>query len=269
MNDLTEEQTIRLVEYLDGDLTPDARAAFERELASDSALAAALAQARGAVDALRALDAPPAPVDLGARVASRIRRRSRGRYFGDGAVQRERAQPLLFTLVSIALLAGTALLSTPASLRALLGEATYEIIDDGSGEGSGLPTSEGSHPEEDPGGGTQGDPPPSGELHPAPPAPGTPAPGTVTPFRSAAVRRMDPHYRIDSSLAPDALERRLREQFGPTRVRVDGASIHVTVPRAQLAETLTRVGDLGVVHRELREVDPTRETLDITFEPRQ
>jgi len=67
--------------YLDDELTPAERAAFEAEVAASPALGAEFEDYRRTVELLRALPAPEPPERFAERVEGRIRRRSRGRYF--------------------------------------------------------------------------------------------------------------------------------------------------------------------------------------------
>lgn len=115
---MTSEQARELFSAaLDGELEAGERDAFEHALHADAALAqeyaafrATLEHARGAAPAF-ARDpnaAPPPAPDLLPGVQSRLRQRSRGRFYGDRFSERlgrGLTQPLLIALIMVALLA--------------------------------------------------------------------------------------------------------------------------------------------------------------------
>ena len=88
--------------YVDEMLGEDERAAMDAHLASCPECSAELEQLRGAVSSVSGLHRLSAPADFADAVKSRIRRRSRGRFFGER--RRTRMQYELFSLVMLALL---------------------------------------------------------------------------------------------------------------------------------------------------------------------
>jgi anti-sigma factor RsiW len=99
--------------YLDDELDPDARAAFERDLAADPTLAAEVEELRGALGALHALRASPRPPDDFLRaVEGKINRRSRGRFF-DQPEARMRVPYEVFAALMLVILAAAWLYAQP------------------------------------------------------------------------------------------------------------------------------------------------------------
>lgn len=274
MNELTDAEAARLIEYVDGEMDADAMQAFEAELQDNPRLQEALDELRGAVDVIGALGAPE-EVDLAEGVRSRIRRRSRGRYFGRRSLYRERVQTQLFISFALAVLAAAILLASPYVIRELFAPQEFELVDEGSGEAEhgGSGEAEGSADNGDVRGPeTTGDPSPAPDPTGAEPLPmdGSLARhGAVADIAPTAVRHHEFAYTVRTELGVEALGARLRDQFGAEDVRRDGDAFVVAVPRAQVAETVTRVGDLGPVTRRTVEVPGARATLDITFLPRQ
>lgn len=80
----------RASDWLDDSLDAAARADFEAELEADPALAREVKQLEEVVVGLRRLPQVPAPPDLLRGVQGRIRRRSRGRYYGSRVPTRYR-----------------------------------------------------------------------------------------------------------------------------------------------------------------------------------
>lgn len=68
--------------YLDDELTPDERSAFEADLAASPETEAEFEDYRRTVELLRGLPMPEPPDRFLERVEGRIRRRSHGRFFG-------------------------------------------------------------------------------------------------------------------------------------------------------------------------------------------
>ncbi len=94
----------RLTAYLDDELTPDERAALEEELDRDADLRAELESLRATASALRNLGAPQAPEAFVREVETRIRVRSRGRFFDEDPLYRSRLPYELFAAVLLVML---------------------------------------------------------------------------------------------------------------------------------------------------------------------
>lgn len=275
MNELTDAEAARLIEYVDGEMDAEATQAFEDELRDNPRLQEALAELRGAVDVIGALGAPE-EVDLTEGVRTRIRRRSRGRYFGRRSLYRERVQAQLFISFALAVLAAAILLASPYVIRELFAPQEFELVDDGSGEaadegagGDGRRADDGA-PREVP----EGEDPAALDARaagaePLPMDGSLARHGAVADVAPTAVRHHEFAYTVRTELDAEELGARLRDQFGADDVRRDGEAFVVAVPRARVAETVTRVGDLGPVTRRTVEVSGARATLDITFLPRQ
>lgn len=278
MTGVSEEDAIRFSEYLDGEMNPEERAAFERELAGDEALRAALDEFRSTLGVLGTL-ATPAPVDLADGVKARIRRRSRGRYFGRNSAYRERVQTEVFVAVALAMLLAAVLFASPRGLEALFGTPELVLVDDGSGApdpanptdedtgGTSDPDAHRGAPGLDPGADPEAE---QGRDHEPLPMDGSLArAGTLGDEEVLPIAHREWSYRVHTQLDRDALRARLVEQFGPGAVSEADGRLRVAVPRADVPATLERVGDLGTVRRELSPAPGDRRTLDIVFEARQ
>jgi len=90
MTAIRPDSDARASAWLDDDLSREEREAFERELASDPELAREMKALERVVGAVRALPPAEAPADFLRTVQHRIRRRSRGRYFGRRELPRYR-----------------------------------------------------------------------------------------------------------------------------------------------------------------------------------
>jgi hypothetical protein len=264
MTDISEELAIRFSEYLDDEMTAEDRAAFEAELATDDALATALEKFTKTLDVLGGLTTPE--VDLSAQVQTKIRRRSRGRYFGSHSLRRQRVQTEIFIAIALTLLAGIALIATPGGLRALLGTPEFELVEDPLDAVPDRPneavpdTPDGvaAEPEEEPPEALDA----SAGLPPA-------EPGRTTGAPVRPMIRSEFLYSVRSDLTLEALERRVRDQFGVEAVRVEDRAVIASLPRDQIAEVVPSLSSIGTVHRRREEIEGNPATLDIVFEARQ
>jgi anti-sigma factor RsiW len=106
---MTSEQARELFSAaLDGELDAAERAAFERALHDDAALAQEYAAFAATLAHARRAPPPAAPPDLLPGVQRRLRQRSRGRFYGDRFSERlgrGLTQPLVLALIMLALLA--------------------------------------------------------------------------------------------------------------------------------------------------------------------
>ncbi|TNF30092.1 MAG: hypothetical protein EP329_14255 [Deltaproteobacteria bacterium] len=85
-----EQVDEQVTDWLDDTLTAPDREAFERELEADPALAREVKELETVVRALRRMPAEDAPPDFLRAVQGKIRRRSRGRFYGERALTRYR-----------------------------------------------------------------------------------------------------------------------------------------------------------------------------------
>lgn len=264
----------RFDDYLSGQMSDEETAAFEAALADDPALEAAFdaysseALNLGGLD-LGELDLPP--VDLTEGVKSRIRRRSRGRYFGRHREQRQHIH--LFLLCAIGLLIGASLIATPNVLAALFGDAEFVRLDDPASDAPDDPP-DAAEPHDEAVPSELPAPieapetvPPTDPTEPTPATTNQDAQG-VSPFPVREMQHREEQFTIASTLPSERLGARLREQFGRDRVRTDDDGvIRVSVRRGDVQQTVTRISDLGVLHRDLIDADPASPTVDILFRP--
>ncbi|MCB9785340.1 MAG: hypothetical protein H6744_01490 [Deltaproteobacteria bacterium] len=107
----------RISAWLDGDLDAEELRRFEAELEWDGDLDEAAGGFAAAVSRLRALPAAEAPDDFLEAVQSRIRRRTRGRWYGVEASRLRFPYEAAISVVLIGLLAGVYLSAVPAADR--------------------------------------------------------------------------------------------------------------------------------------------------------
>jgi anti-sigma factor RsiW len=105
----------RISAWLDGDLDAEELRRFEAELLWDPELDEAAESMAAAVSHLRAMPTAQAPPDFLEAVQSRIRRRSRGRWFAIDAARLRFPFEAAVSVVLIALLAGVYLSAVPAA----------------------------------------------------------------------------------------------------------------------------------------------------------
>lgn len=104
----------RASDWVDALMDQREREAFERELADDPALAAELESFEQTVRVLRRMPQPSAPDDFLQAVQSRIRRRSRGRWFGFEQARGRFPYEAAFNIVLIGILCALYLSATTA-----------------------------------------------------------------------------------------------------------------------------------------------------------
>jgi hypothetical protein len=243
-----DDQTLeRIIAWIDGDLDPTAREAFEDELAQDADLQDAVDAYRSTMEALPALEVE-APPDFEQRVQRRIRRRSRGRFFNPDA-QQHRMQAAVFAAVAALLLGGIALFSSTGPIRLLWTD-----------EGSGASTTDDMAPNE--GSADQSAPGPRLDdalMLPSEPARtdrvdgrSTPGEGSTSGLATVDPMRVSWTYTIQTDLDTDALRARLDDEFG-RMVRVADGGFEVVVPAREHRDALRALGRLGEVTRERTE----------------
>lgn len=228
----------RFSAYIDGELEPEERAAFEAELEADAGLKAEFEAFRDTVSALSSLRvAHPAPeLDPDAfvrRVEGTIRSRSRGRFFVDDIFYRTRLPYELFAVIMLALIASVMYLATPDA---------PEIRDN-----SPAADAMGGDPEAPPSKTTA----PDGAAPPSEEAPSKARPAPVKPMRverrvyTITLRDAAPSKRAES------LTRDLKATSSAWTIerRDDGdhPTLALTLPRADAEGLLSTYGAQGTV----------------------
>lgn len=222
----------RLTAYLDDELTPDERAALEDELARDPDLRDELESLRATASALRNLGAPQAPEAFVREVETRIRVRSRGRFFDEDPLYRSRLPYELFAAVLLVMLGALLYYGDPTQRDTDLAMAGRE------------------------------------EPASAPPPASAPAPATSEPVLTPA-RREPLRYRVtlqdpNPRERLDTLEATLRQAGAADLQRRrdgDAETLSATLPEARLEGALR---DLGPVLRVERVSSPDAPSLLIS-----
>ncbi len=98
------DNAVRLSDYLDGELSEQERIELEAELESDEGLQAELLELQKTLGALQGLSSQVAPDDFVQDIESKIRVRSRGRFFDDDFFYRTRMPYELFAVVMFILM---------------------------------------------------------------------------------------------------------------------------------------------------------------------
>lgn len=237
------QRDAQIAAYLEGRMSADERAAFEVLVDGDEALQDAVLAAQEASDPLAALPPPVPPEDFDQRVARRIRRRSRGRYFAERQASALRYPLIFFVLLSLLVLAAVALLGEAFPLRALEDVAPIETPS---------PPNSPEAPDA---------PPESGRTEQAP-APHELAHGTTeladVPVRTGAVHGGSTVgatvlvWRYVASVEQPLAEvlPEVQARFGASRVTSHPDRIEIRVPTTQLGGFVERLAQLGPVSRE-------------------
>lgn len=273
MSTLSDDDILRLNAYLDDELDPGERAALQAELSERPELRDELEGLKRTLELVSSAPELPPPPDFDRAVQRRIRRRSRGRYFGRDE-RRERLAHVAIPLAALAVLALIAFLLHPGRLEILMEDpATTE---------SEAPAEDPEQPAEDP------SPDDAPETGPAPAPPSLREDGDADPDAAAspahAPRRIVFRYVVRVAGEPDEVERELRRRFGgrsvsPAEADDDpGASAEdapaarfvVRVERGQVGPALQRLEDLGRIERFRVEVaeEGRRVPVLIRVEPR-
>ncbi len=261
MSDLNEVEVIRFSEYLDGELEPADRAAFEAELVADPELQARFDDFARTLAALGSLEAPE--VDLTQSVKRKIRRRSRGRYLGDGSYQRDRTQTQVFIVMALVVLVGVVVLAAMRHWVLFFGPEIHEI------DGTETPDSEPEvQPDETPESADPGSGAATANAVPVgTPTERVPPRGITGDGPIAPLDRRDFVYTVHTALSADDVEEALVARFGSTSVRREGTRAIVTVAREALVESVDRASDIGSVSRTLGTIDAAAEHREFFVEP--
>lgn len=112
-----EEVAIRIMDYLDGEMTDEERTTFEADLVHDNVLQRELAAMQSTLGVVQSLQMKFAPDHFVQEVESKVRTRSRGRFFGYDALYSSRIPYEVFAVVAIAIMAGMWMMSSPDDAR--------------------------------------------------------------------------------------------------------------------------------------------------------
>lgn len=275
MTDVNEAHLERFFAYLDGELSDEERSAFEAELERDASLRAEFASFRATMEALHeAAHDEPAP-DLTSGVQSRIRRRSRGRFFAAKNAPRFPLEMLvlLFALVvgGIALVTGTGparLFDLPAPSPIDLPERAPDRAPADPRDPDGIPDAPANAPAEAvvP---SSGERPPTALPDPVIDESGTLAPHVLheegqalldelasTPRTSAPLgapvagaRRIETDWVISTGLSLEALETLTRRRAGRQRTSVHDGRVVVEGDLVDVRPLVERFAELGPIER--------------------
>ena len=264
----------RITAYLDGDLSDEARTAFEAELETSDELRELLSAATEAMDVVSRAPAPKPPEDFDHDVARVIRRRSRGRFFGTWTHAHYQGS-WLFALISLAFLGAWMFLATPERMDALLGSGSGSGAEPedgwqmefpaqpGVGEGSQtagvrLPDVRGAEeipvqPDAGSGeSGSEGSAPEVGEGSQ------TRRANTVDLSRTMAQPRLQGWvYTIETPLGGAELRTELVNRVGSERLEETANGFRIRLGLDEQVQMAARLQELGVVRREAQLADST------------
>lgn len=232
----TESQVARFSAYLDDELDAEARAAFEAELDRDPALQDAFDQFVGTLGALSGIDDVP-EVDLREGVERKLRRRSRGRFFSERSLQRQRMQTGVFVAAAFVVLGAITLVADPGSVGDLW------LADPTAPAGSGAEAAAA----------------PDGErrANAAPP----------TAIRSGDFVHRTRAYTVRATLDAEALDAWLAERTQSDMRSLNGDARVLTVPRGEAAALVESLAELGPVAHEEVEIAPGEPTTTVRILP--
>jgi hypothetical protein len=114
---IPDEVAIRIMDYLDHEMSDDERSTFEADLASDPGLQRDLEALQSTMGVVQSLQMKFAPDHFVSEVESKVRTRSRGRFFAYQALYTSRIPYEVFAVVAIAIMAGMWMMSSPDDAR--------------------------------------------------------------------------------------------------------------------------------------------------------
>lgn len=119
-DELDDELDLLFNAYFEGELTPQERAEFDARLESEPDFARAYEEFVTIMGGLRSLPFEFAPDDFVERVQSRIRTRSKGRFFAENYLYRSRIPYEVIAIVMIAIMAAAYMMMDPSTDGGLL-----------------------------------------------------------------------------------------------------------------------------------------------------
>lgn len=115
MSSEEEELDLLFNAYFEGELTPEERADFDAKLEQDPQFAQSYEEFVTIMGGLRNLPFEFAPDDFMERVQSRMRTRSRGRFFADNYLYRSRIPYEVIAIVMIAIMGAAYMMMEPST----------------------------------------------------------------------------------------------------------------------------------------------------------
>ena len=238
MTELDDDTIVRFSAYLEDELDSDERAAFEAELAADGSLRESFDEFKSTMQVLVGLGREQAPDDFTDRVQRRIRKRSRGRFFGDRMGSSQSRQVQLFIVFAILLLLGIVWVVTPERVDILWGEDGAPSV--GSGEGVG--SEDDAEPAPAPG--------PSGSNTESGASPSRTIATGAGETRYPPAQRMGLRYNYVVDEIPEGTYAYLEERYGADNVRSSGDAISLDVAPSEHEMLLEWLGGNAVITRE-------------------
>ncbi len=232
----TESEITRFSAYLDDELSPDERAAFEDELDRKPALQEAFDQFVGTLDAFSGFDDVP-EIDLREGVERKLRRRSRGRFYSDHSLHRQRMQTGVFVAAAFVVLGAISLVANPGTVGELW-------LDDPLASATDSEATAGAHDGER-------------RASTAPP----------TPIRSGDFSHRTRAFTIHATIGAEALDAWLAERTQADARSLDGDARVLEVPRAEVVTMVESLAELGPVSHEEVEIAPGQPHTTIRIVP--
>jgi anti-sigma factor RsiW len=260
MTEPTDDIILRLTAYLDGELSPEQRAALEQEALVNPELAALLEEARDAMGVVAALPEVQAPDNFELAVQRRIRRRSGGRFFAGQRV-RQTDSSVLFILIALTVLLAWFLFMRQSHLGPLLDGIAPAMPSGPEPEGDGSST--GSIEEQ----GSES--PPSDVVDANRAADPDAVLATVRPTQAPHLnpRHRVPRYVLHArpDLSRDELERELVRRVGRQKLTsVAGGEWQVLDEGSEAADWAVRLHELGTIEEQRVLVNSPRDTVPLT-----
>ncbi len=222
---IPDEVAIRIMDFLDGEMSDEERSAFEADLTRDPELQRSLEALQSTMGVVQSLQMKFAPDDFVREVESKVRTRSRGRFFGYQALYTSRIPYEVFAVVAIAIMAGMWMMSSPDDARF---SADLAMVSDQADAGpAGAPDAGASRNPD--GAGAQAD----GAGAQAAGA-GLPTPPSVRPLKTEVIEYT---FTLPADAGADDLDK-LAVRLGATSRRYvverSKGELDVTVPAASL-----------------------------------
>lgn len=259
MNEVTEADLERLCAWLDGELSEEEVQALEARLANEPALARELEALKATLGAVEALEVPEPPPAFSDKVRRRIRRRSRGRYFGGQRRATFSLEATAWALLIVLGIAAVGTLSAPVVLETPMapppesdpdahlpdGASPPPPTDEEGGQDHAPPSERGTiAPEEE----SMRESPELGEAGDRLNAPARE--GRVSRMERRPLRRFGFAWQVATELDADVLRREATQRFGASRVEADDEGVWVQLDASGWEEGLRRAAQMGTLYRE-------------------